>query len=748
MDEESCPAELSDARLLVRTWQHLCLTVNDSGITLSTNGTSSTKSLTDILACQIGRANIYNVSMVLGSRLKSQSFSGSVVDTRFYGRQLGQKEIADFAGCLPGPQDFLPVPEGEAEGSAAVSNRSLTEMCEQPPKEFLALIVVRNNHREAKGICEALDGRLIDERDNYTLLAEQIADSRDVYDSTVQVWTRELTKGNHGWALSVTRTSEGSVHHTMEYNCHVRFYAVACFIPSDKTIFMKSDAVQEFSLFSHRRQLMLQSEAGEVLSKASCPGNDSVCFVIKRMGKVEKYSVLGSQHQLLGRREWVSSTTNKPFKAALSTCAEGFFTCDEGTCVDLRRRCDGLHDCPDESDEGSNCVMMAELPSTYWNMVCPQARPVVAVDVALDGVREVILEKNEFEAILSINTTWTDHRLLFINLGHSQLVLHEDIVSQLWVPNIEFLNARYQDNLSLRTKSSLQELYTVKALSNGTQGTLNSYEAMKHNGTDVVVSRTIKYLFAFSCQYDFFAFPFDTQTCDMQLHLQPFQGCQPEWNTSSGGIRVYGNRSTISIYSVSELRYTFDYRNRNVLTLKLLFVRRFEAYLLTTFLPCIILCALSQLTLTHFNLDDFTDRITVTLSLLIVIASLFSQMSSSVPSSPVPKCVDFFFFYCILRVSIVFFMHSSIGRSMASGDRQKDELVAVRGPTNALKLAWPETLQEQKQPVSTCRSRAINAAGICVTLLLDVLVTFVFVVWIIRDHYESHNQFSKYNRTE
>lgn len=271
---------------------------------------------------------------------------------------------------------------------------------------------------------------------------------------------------------------------------------------------------------------------------------------------------------------------------------------------------------------------------------------------------------------------------------------------------------------------------------------------MKHNGTDVVISRTIKYLFSFSCQYDFFAFPFDTQTCDMQLHLQPFQGCQPAWNATSGGIRVYGNKTTISIYSISELRYTFDYRNRNVLTLKLLFVRRFEAFLLTTFLPCIILCALSQLTLTHFNLDDFTDRITVTLSLLIVIASLFSQMSSNVPSSPVPKCVDFFFFYCILRVSIVFFMHSSIGRSMASGVGRQGAVGAFKEPANPLKIAWPENPPREKQFGISCRSRAINAAGICVTLLLDVLVTFVFVVWIIRDHYATHDQFSKYNRTE
>lgn len=256
---------------------------------------------------------------------------------------------------------------------------------------------------------------------------------------------------------------------------------------------------------------------------------------------------------------------------------------------------------------------------------------------------------------------------------------------------------------------------------------------MKHNGTDVVVSRTIKYLFAFSCQYDFFAFPFDTQTCDMQLHLQPFQGCQPEWNTSSGGIRVYGNRSTISIYSVSELRYTFDYKNRNVLTLKLLFVRRFEAYLLTTFLPCIILCALSQLTLTHFNLDDFTDRITVTLSLLIVIASLFSQMSSSVPSSPVPKCVDFFFFYCILRVSLVFLLHSAIDRKKRDLERKEkegssDDVVVLKDLDIKMNIAWSQPSKSEEKAKTTS---FINNMGLVVLMVLDAAAVVGFVVWIL-----------------
>ena len=48
----------------------------------------------------------------------------------------------------------------------------------------------------------------------------------------------------------------------------------------------------------------------------------------------------------------------------------------------------------------------------------------------------------------------------------------------------------------------------------------------------------------------------------------------------------------------------------------------------------------------------------VTLSSLIVLASLFSQLSASLPDSPVPKAIETFFFYYIAKLSYVFICHT------------------------------------------------------------------------------------------
>ncbi|XP_042889458.1 uncharacterized protein LOC122264570 [Penaeus japonicus] len=244
-------------------------------------------------------------------------------------------------------------------------------------------------------------------------------------------------------------------------------------------------------------------------------------------------------------------------------------------------------------------------------------------------------------------------------------------------------------------------------------------------------------MFVFTCNYNLFAFPFDVQECYMRLRLHGPQGCRPRWNVHDGGIQVYGNRTTISVYNIAPLRYTYNTTTEDLtdVVLVVLFTRKFESYLLTTFLPCMVLCALSQLTLTHFHLDDFPDRITVTLSLLIVLASLFSQTSTTLPMSPTPKCIDFFFFYCILRVSVVFILHSCIEKSVRSRNEQQTFV-------SRLNVTEPEDKTRRKSLCVCARSYRtseisspgfIKKAGLFVIVISDFLIISCNIYFILLD---------------
>ncbi|RXG72811.1 hypothetical protein Avbf_07785 [Armadillidium vulgare] len=96
-----------------------------------------------------------------------------------------------------------------------------------------------------------------------------------------------------------------------------------------------------------------------------------------------------------------------------------------------------------------------------------------------------------------------------------------------------------------------------------------------------------------------------------------------------------------------------------VLNFALVFSRRYGSYFLTTILPCILIGLLG--TLTHcFSPENISERIDVTLQCLIVLASLFSQMSSTLPQSATAKAIEVMFFAQIAHLSLVFVNHTIV----------------------------------------------------------------------------------------
>lgn len=269
------------------------------------------------------------------------------------------------------------------------------------------------------------------------------------------------------------------------------------------------------------------------------------------------------------------------------------------------------------------------------------------------------------------------------------------------------------------------------------------FTATKHNGTEVLLKRTIEYQFQFSCEYDYHLFPFDVQECDIEVSLEP-QGhsCALKWDEAN--IVVTGNSSTISTYLVAPVRYVVDPSGDKVV-LKLLFTRKFDSHLFNTFLPCVLLCVLSDVSL-FFDIDAFTDRITITLSLLIVLASLFAQVATSNPASPNPKLVDVFFFYCILRVSLVFLLHSAIERKKRDLRRKEeesssDDVVVLKDL--GVDIAWSRT---PKSGSTSNTPSVINNFGLAVLVFLDVAAFVFFVVWAVVERARAFASFDNYSR--
>nr|XP_027210128.1 glycine receptor subunit alpha-3-like [Penaeus vannamei] len=72
-------------------------------------------------------------------------------------------------------------------------------------------------------------------------------------------------------------------------------------------------------------------------------------------------------------------------------------------------------------------------------------------------------------------------------------------------------------------------------------------------------------------------------------------------------------------------------------------------YVSSTYIPTFLLIFIGMLTF-FFPLDDFNDRIMVSLTSLLVLAALFTQVSASIPKTSYLKLVDVWFIFCICIV--------------------------------------------------------------------------------------------------
>lgn len=266
-------------------------------------------------------------------------------------------------------------------------------------------------------------------------------------------------------------------------------------------------------------------------------------------------------------------------------------------------------------------------------------------------------------------------------------------------------------------------------------------------GKDVVLNYRTRYLYTFSCSFEFYSFPFDTQLCNIKFSLLPPVGsaCAPVFSGRKN--KIVSSEEVISMYSIDQLRYTnvSESDDMSTITIKILFRRKYDSYLLTTFLPCIVLYILGVLTMTSFHLDNFGDRIGVTLSLLIVVASLFSQVVSTLPASPTPKCLEWFFFLIIVKLAFIFVLHTIVAHSIRRGRKHQslDLYLKTRDSKTNIIAQGIQDSQEYESDFIPKNAVTANRLGIIISLAIAAICIAALVMSVIMERSAIEKKFKK-----
>ncbi|XP_068244903.1 pH-sensitive chloride channel 2-like [Palaemon carinicauda] len=138
------------------------------------------------------------------------------------------------------------------------------------------------------------------------------------------------------------------------------------------------------------------------------------------------------------------------------------------------------------------------------------------------------------------------------------------------------------------------------------------------------------------------------------------------------------------------------------------FRRRYGFYLINTFLPTSLMIVIAYLTF-YFKVEDFNDRIMVSLTSLLVLSSLFNQSSSSLPKTSYFKLVDVWFLTSIVTIFVIIVIQTILEHLRES--EQERHLVPQRRSANFKSLIKSLVKSNIRQKISTERKNRHTTAG-------------------------------------
>ncbi len=166
-------------------------------------------------------------------------------------------------------------------------------------------------------------------------------------------------------------------------------------------------------------------------------------------------------------------------------------------------------------------------------------------------------------------------------------------------------------------------------------------------GTENPITLRRVYSEKFLCEFDMSVYPFDTQNCEATFVMK---------GNSDNLVRLISKK--LNYLGPKDLRQYFvkdmQILDRTLLpdgvqsaNVRLTFARRILSTILTTYLPTFLICLITFST-NYFRPFFFEAIVTVNLTSLLVLTTLFISVSNSLPTTSYIKLMDIWLIFCLL----------------------------------------------------------------------------------------------------
>ena len=197
------------------------------------------------------------------------------------------------------------------------------------------------------------------------------------------------------------------------------------------------------------------------------------------------------------------------------------------------------------------------------------------------------------ELKFKIGLEWKDARLMYYNIKTDQNMnsLSLDEQFSIWTPTIVFWNTKQQ----LRTKNDKNTFASIKQEGEGSIiGKEVNEDIAVFNGKENLIRINRVYSIRFYCEYDMRWYPFDQQTCQIQMVmdgvLENYADLLP------GVVQFSGPQELTQYYIMSYDMVKADIQGRKGVVVSITLGRRLLGTFLTVYFPTILLSVIGYAT--------------------------------------------------------------------------------------------------------------------------------------------------------
>lgn len=407
---ESQLIDVRDFELTPRVWHQMCVvrhqqqqvellldgrsftsssyTANDSNVADRTHRNRRAINTMISIAENIVGLNFTDVPIIVLGALESLANSpvGRMADVMLFKRILTTEEMRVLRTCTdqaPVATDLKVVYTTDAVVTRSIKRQSL---CKND-KVHVVTYPAYTRQPEAEALCSKLGGSLPAPQNFEDFI--NTADIVPEYSGRSEMffWLSNSTNFtaisvNENYCCAQELRHGGSLPMSAPCNSWARDFV--CYVTHDKSVYLLHvDSEIELFYGDVRENYMLISDQGYSLSF-----EEDRFIIHNMMAGVLGFRIGRQISDVLGIHEWKVNSSKDTTVVTISTCLPEEFTCRNGDCLPLEKRCDKLPDCDDASDE-DDCRFLLPPPVTYRSLLPPSENTTVGLNVNVTDIHDI-----------------------------------------------------------------------------------------------------------------------------------------------------------------------------------------------------------------------------------------------------------------------------------------------------------------------------------------------------------------------